>query len=84
MYDKLYIAKQAAQLAVSVAVSRVVKNALTSVTDLDDDSITVIVVGTMSGVYASYKLRDNTDALVETAAAKYEEYKQNKITAQQA
>lgn len=84
MYDKLYIAKQAAQLAVSVAVSRVVKNALTSVTDLDDDSITVIVVGTMSGVYASYKLRDNTDALVETAAAKYEEYKQNKTTAQQA
>ena len=83
MYDNLYIAKQAASIVTSVVVTRLIKNALLSVTNADDDNLAVIAASSIGGVYVSYKLQDTTNGLVEVAAAKYEDFR-NKTNTQQA
>jgi hypothetical protein len=84
MYDKLYIAKQAASIAVSAVAQKLIKNAITNVTDMNDDDLAVIIASSIGGVYVSYKLSDTTDNLVELAAAKIETYRNRPTEAQQA
>lgn len=73
MYTKMTIAKQAASLATSYIASKLIANAITSVLDIDDDNIAVVVASAIGGSYTAYKLQDTTDGLVEIAAAKIED-----------
>ena len=75
MYDNLYIAKQAASIVTSLVASRLIKNAILSVTNANDDDLAVLAASSIGGVYVSYKLQNTTNGLVEVAAAKYEDFR---------
>ena len=84
MYTKIGIAKQAASLVTSLVAQKLIANTITSVTNVDDDSIAVTVASVIGGMYVASKLQDTTDGLVEVAAAKLEDLRSQNTTAQQA
>lgn len=84
MYTKMYIAKQAAHLTVSWVASKLIANAITTVTDVDEDNFAVILASGIGGSYVAYKLSDQTEQLVEAAAAKLDTLRSAETTEQQA
>jgi hypothetical protein len=68
---KMDVAKEAANLVVSVAFGSVISSAITRTSDsLNEDDTTVRVASTLGGWYLANRYREQTDAMVEEAAAK--------------
>ena len=67
---KMDVAKEAANLVVSVAFGSVISSAISRTTSYDEDDPTVRVASTLGGWYLANRYRENTDLMVEEAAAK--------------
>ena len=67
---KMDVAKEAANLVVSVAFGSVISSAISRTTSYDEDDTTVRVASTLGGWYLANRYRENTDLMVEEAAAK--------------
>jgi len=83
MTNQIYIAKTAAQLTVSYVATKLIASAISTVTNADEDSFTTILAAGVGGSYVAYKLSPQTDALIEAAADKLYEYRQNHRTEEQ-
>lgn len=67
---KMDVAKEAANLVVGVAFGNVISSAISRTTSYDEDDTTVRVASALGGWYLANRYRENTDLMVEEAAAK--------------
>lgn len=78
MNDKLFVAKEATTIALSVVLSKGIEKLLITTTNLEVDGVPVRVTSAVGGWMIANHFRDQTDAGVEWAAAKVTEFRQNR------
>lgn len=81
---KMDVAKEAASLTASIVCAMGFATVISRTTSMDEDDIPVRVASSLGGWYVANRYRENTDLMVEQAAAKLSNMRESFRTKKQA